>query len=247
MAVMTTSSSPAALNHQLEVVARKRIFFGHQSVGQNILDGVRELVACTPGTSLNIISSEDPSNISGPGLFEAKIGKNTDPESKNLSFAAILQKGFGRQVGVAFYKYCYVDVTAATDVQKMFLQYQLNVDGLKAQYPAIQFVHVTIPLTTVEPAAKAWLKSVLNRRTERETSLRRNEFNRLLRETYQEDPIFDLAEIESTHPDGSSSFFVSDGQQVYTLYPEYATDGGHLNTLGQRRAAEALIGLLARI
>ncbi|MCZ2076650.1 MAG: hypothetical protein LC130_16845, partial [Bryobacterales bacterium] len=113
---------------------------------------------------------------------------------------------------------------------------------------ALKFVHVTVPLTTVEPAAKAWIKSTLGKKTARAANLKRNRFNELLRKTYSgADPIFDLAEVESTYPDGSRSYFMHQENKIYTLVPEYTTDGGHLNRLGRRTAAERLLRVLAEM
>lgn len=243
----TALTSPAALDQQLAAMASKRIYFGHQSVGANILDGIKDVAELSPGATLRIIASSDPASLSGPGLFESPVGENGDPESKNEAFARVLEKGMGAQGGIAFYKYCYVDFSATTDVQKVFASYRQHIDALKAKYHALRIVHVTVPLTMVEPAGKAWVKALLGRETARDANIRRNEFNRLVRETYRDDPIFDLAEIESTHPDGSRAFFTTRGQAVYTLCPEYTTDGGHLNAIGRRRAAEKLIALLAHV
>jgi hypothetical protein len=241
-----TSSPPAAMAEELTSVANKRIFFGHQSVGTNIIDGIRGIIAST-GPKLTIITSTDPGSFSGAGFFEAPIGRNGDLESKNEAFARILDKGLGAQGGIALYKYCYVDFTASTNIQQVFARYRQNIDLLKAKYPRLKIVHVTVPLTTVEPAGKAWLKAVLGRATAPNANTQRNAFNRMLRDTYRGDPIFDLAEVESTHPDGSRSFFTSGKETIYSLCPEYTSDGGHLNEVGRRRAAERLICLLAQV
>jgi hypothetical protein len=109
-------------------------------------------------------------------------------------------------------------------------------------------VHVTVPLTTVEPAPKAWVKSILGRVTERDAEVKRNQFNQKLRQTYTGvDPVFDLAEVESTRPDGSRTYFSHGNDRIYTLVPEYTTDGGHLNELGRRVAAERLLHVLSQV
>lgn len=241
------TSSSTAREEELAAVARKRIYFGHQSVGANILDGIRDIINQNRGSTLRIMSSDDPASIAGPGLFESPVGQNGDPESKNEAFARVLEKGMGAQGGIALYKYCYVDFTATSNVQEVFARYRQNMDFLKARYPSLHLVHVTVPLTRVEPASKAWVKSVLGRRTARDANLRRNEFNRLLRDAYQQDPIFDLAEVESTHADGSRCFFTTANQQVYTLCPEYSTDAGHLNEVGRQTAAKRLLDVLASL
>ncbi len=247
MVTTTLITPPANLQEQLLSVAAKRIYFGHQSVGVNILDGMRDISAESPKASFQIVASDNPASLAGPGLFESPVGHNGDPESKNNAFARALDKGLGAQGGIALFKYCYVDISSTTDVHQLFNRYRETIDQLKTRYPSTKIVHVTVPLTTVEPASKAWVKAMLGRETARAANVRRNEFNDLLRETYRGDALFDLAEIESTHPDGSREFFSSASRAIYTLCPEYTTDGGHLNALGRKMAAEKLIGLLAQI
>jgi hypothetical protein len=145
-------------------------------------------------------------------------------------------------------KYCYVDIDSSTDVRRMFQRYEDQTAELRRQYPSLKFVHVTVPLTTVEPAAKAWLKTLLGRTTARDINQKRNQYNSLLKQAYWGvDPIFDLAEVESTHADGSRSYFTSAGQKIYVLAPEWTSDGGHLNEPARRMAAQALLALLARL
>jgi lysophospholipase L1-like esterase len=99
----------------------------------------------------------------------------------------------------------------------------------------------------VEPPAKAWIKRLLGKATRQEVNVKRNEFNDLMRQTYAGiDPIFDLAEVESTHGNGSRSYFMQGDEKIYTLAPEFTTDGGHLNEVGRRMAAERLLLVLAQ-
>ena len=73
----------------------------------------------------------------------------------------------------------------------------------------------------------------------------RNAFNEKLRERVAGEPLFDLAKVESTRADGSSSSFAQGGQQQHSLAQEYTDDGGHLNALGRRRAAIEFVRVLA--
>ena len=59
------------------------------------------------------------------------------------------------------------------------------------------------------------------------------------------EPLFDLAMVESTYEDGSRYTFSANGHTYYALVPEYTKDGGHLNELGQKVAAEQLLIFLA--
>lgn len=233
-------------DRQISSLETKKIFFGHQSVGADIVQGIRDLMAEDPRLKLNIVSSAAPESIQAPAFIESAIGENRNPQSKNEAFAAILAKGMGPQGGVAMYKYCYVDIDLSTDVQRLFDSYRDQISALKSQYPGLTIVHITIPLTTVDMDTKAWAKTLLGRPTIRDVAEKRNEFNNLLRQTYAgRDPIFDLAEVESTLPDGARSYFIRGNRQIYTLAPDYTTDGGHLNGVGRHAAATRLLQVLA--
>jgi len=243
----TMASTFALSDRQIRALAAKRVFFGHMSVGGNILEGVKDLMAADSRLKLNLVTSADPSSVQGPALIESEVGENGMPSSKNTAFAAALSKGMGTQGGIAMYKYCYVDVTDSTDVQHLFEEYRRGIESLATEHPSVRIIHITVPLTTVEPAPKAWVKEVLGRHTARAANIKRNQFNRLLKQTYPADSIFDLAEVESTLPDGSRSYFSSGTDRIYTLAEEYTSDGGHLNEVGRKAAAERLLTQLASL
>jgi hypothetical protein len=73
------------------------------------------------------------------------------------------------------------------------------------------------------------------------SNIKRHQYNQRLREAYGTTAVLDLALVESTHPDGHREQFVAEGTTAYSLLPGYASDDGHLNEVGQRRAAEELI------
>lgn len=243
----TTQMSQVKLtDQQVSKVLSEKIFFGHKSVGDNLLDGIRDVMASDPRLTLKLVKSESPESIVGPALVEAHIGENGKPASKNEAFLRILNQGMGMQGGIALYKYCYVDFGANTDASQVFADYQKGIAAIHQAHPALKIVHVTAPLTTVEPAPKAMIKGFLGRPTLRDENVKRNQFNRLLEQTYAgKEPIFDLAKIESTHSDGSREYFTRGGQDIYTLAPEFTSDGGHLNQAGRLVAAEQLLRTLA--
>jgi hypothetical protein len=248
---METTASPVTdmLNdQQVASLASKKIFFGHQSVGNNVIKGIRDLAILDPRLKLNIVKSPDPQSIASPALVEFDIGQNGNPQSKIDAFASVLNKGMGAQGGIAMFKFCYVDIESSTDIAGMFAGYRDAISALKTKYPSLKIVHVTVPLTAVEPAAKAWIKRLLGKATRQEVNVKRNEFNDLMRQTYAGiDPIFDLAEVESTYGNGSRSYFMQGNARIYTLAPEFTADGGHLNGVGRRMAAERLLLVLAQL
>jgi len=245
----TASPNPNMLSdQQVASLTAKRIFFGHQSVGNNIIQGIRDLASVDPQLKLNLVKSSDPQSVSGPAFVEFEIGQNGNPQSKIDAFAAVLDKGVAAQGGIAMFKFCYVDIESSTNIPKMFVGYRNGISTLKARYPSLKIVHVTVPLTTVEPASKAWIKRLLGRVTLQDVNVKRNEFNNLMRQTYAGiDAIFDLAEVESTHGDGSRSYFTRGNEKIYTLAPEFTADGGHLNEVGRRVAAARLLFILAQL
>ena len=201
-------------------------------------------MAADPNLKLNIVRSRALKAVSAPAFVESPIGQNTDPKSKNADFLSIVNTGF---TGIAMFKYCYIDIGESTDVTLMFREYQATIDAVLRRNPNARIVHVTVPLTTVSYSLKTKLKNLLGRNTAHHDNIKRNRYNAVLRQAFADEPIFDLAKVESTHADGSRSFFVSGGEPVYTLAPEYTDDGGHLNALGRQLAARHLIEVLASV
>lgn len=232
---------------QVSTLNSLRVFFGHQSVGRDILEGVREIIATHAGLHLQVVHTDRPGSLPTPALAEFELGANGDPPSKNRQFAEIVSRGIGQQGYIALLKYCFVDVRSGTNVNKVFADYRELVDQLQSAYPKLLLIHVTLPLTVVEPGPKTWLKSAMGRPNPRNDNMQRDLYNRLLRSTYPANRIFDLALAEATLPDGSRSFFPASGRHIDTLAPIYTDDGGHLNAIGRRRAALALLQTLGEL
>jgi len=251
MKVPTSPSAPSpdfsnVTQAQWDTLATRRIYFGHQSVGGNIIDGVRDVLADHPNLKLHIFEATSVDAADPPGIYQARIGHNGDPGSKLAAFDGIMESG-AASIGVV--KFCYVDVEGGRNPDSLFAEYQRNVDRLRARLPGVTFVHVTMPLTTVTEGRRdrlvAWLRGTP---TSYDLDVIRNRYNALLRQAYVgKAPVFDLARIESTRPDGSRTFFVRGADTVYTLAPDNTVDGGHLNEQARRRAAEAFLAVLATL
>ncbi len=229
-------------------LAQRKIFFGHQSVGANVLEGIDDLRQENPQVKLNVVSSANPAAVPGPALVESRIGRNGDPRSKTVAFLSAVDAGWGARPDIALYKFCFADMSNGTDVLKMFDEYKASIDTVHAKYPGLVIVHVTMPLTTSEGRLKALAKQILGKPLERDLALKRNRFNALLHRQYDgKEPVFDLAAAESTRLDGHRVFFEYDSAPVYTLAPEFTDDGAHLNKLGRRVVAEQFLIVLARV
>jgi len=241
----TASTADAALRADLEKVARRSVFFGHQSVGANILEGVKELAA-QEGVPLRVAEVGEAGAVA-PGTFgHAFIAENGHPERKLEGLERALGAG-PAAVEVAFLKLCFVDVVGATDARALFERYRTTLRTLQARHPRTTFVHLTVPLTTVQSGWKAFVKSLLGRAPYGfEENVRREEYNALMRQAYQgKEPFLDVARLESTAPDGRAETTTVKGRSVPSLVPAYTDDGGHLAGAGRRVVARALLRLVA--
>ena len=245
-----SSAAPARVDlsdAELAELARRRIYFGHQSVGRDIVAGVRDILAERTSHPLRLLPA-DGLTVPGPAFIEGSVGENGDPLGKTRAFARVLAAGMPPG-SIALHKYCYVDVTGKTDVESLFSAYRTAMAELRSAHPEVTLVHVTLPLRSAEEGGRLarYARRLLGRGPEgADVHLARARFNRLLRAEYVgREPVFDLAGIESTGRDGRRVGFRYRGETVPTLAPEWTHDGGHLNEAGRRRAAARLLAFLA--
>ncbi len=230
------------------ILSEKRIFFGHMSVGYNIMEGVSNL-NMENGNKLRIIETTDTSELHGAFFAHINIGNNVKPLAKIDQFKTILDNGMGEKLDIAFLKFCYVDINMNSDIDSILNHYSSTINYLKSRYPDIIFIHFTVPLRTIQKGPKAMIKRLINKPVGIEENLRRDEYNRLLIKKFNGvDPIFDLAKIESTFPDGKHNLYKADKNHTApALIYEYAQDRGHLNSKGSKVVAKDLLNLLSKL
>lgn len=230
----------------LRAIGESRIFFGHRSVGSNILAGLRAL-AQEVRAPLRIVEVTGEPLPGGPGLYHTHIGQNGDPASKCEAFERLLIEQ-PSQYDIAAMKFCYVDLrtTPPLSMDALLERYAMTIDRVRAARPDVQLMHITIPLTARPSGAKAALKRFLGVTVADDgDNILRAAFNRALRERYEGEPLFDLAAVESARPDGRRSGFTHDGDFIPTLADVYTHDGGHLTAAAQRHVAAAFARTLA--
>ena len=240
---MTTTQLAA----DLAAARQGRILFSHHSVGANIIDGVKRLDGENPGASrIRVASLEEAATSTGPMLIHFSGGQNGEPKTKIDSFAATIRSDTSLKPDLAFMKFCYVDFNLRTDVDDLFGYYRKTIEALKREHPEIRFAHVTVPLTMWPTGLKWRVFRLIDREVwDDATNVKRAEFNRRLKESFGSDPVFDLARIEATAPDGRLTTFEQDGRSYLSLYPGYTEDNGHLNVVGQQLAGAAAIHFMA--
>jgi hypothetical protein len=230
-------------------LSREKIYFGHQSVGFNIIDGVKELLKVnSPHVALNIVETRNVTDFQRPIFAHSKIGENTKPLLKVDDFVVAMDSGIGNGADVACFKFCYVDITKNSDVKAIFDYYKKRMQYLEEKYPRTSFIHITVPLTTIQTGLKVRIKKLLGRyQDDSEDNVKRNEFNDLMRQHYEgKKPLFDLARIEATYPNNTYEQFKWNDATYQSLVSQYSSDGGHLNEAGQKIVALGFLELLAK-
>lgn len=234
-------------------LSERTIYFGHQSVGYNVLEGIRDILREDPQPKWNIVETRDLGELNPPFFAHSTIGRNGQPASKLDDFSTILRGRAPAGTDVAFMKFCFVDFTPQTDVKDLFRAYSDTFTTLKSSFPRTTFVHLTVPLTG-SPSGFKWVmrnavKRLVGRNVQNyEDNRTINRFNELVRSTYRgKEPVFDLALLESTHADGTQEVMRDAGEEIRSMASEYTFDGGHLNEAGRRMVAAELLEFLAAL
>ena len=117
------------------------------------------------------------------------------------------------------------------------------ISTFKEKYPALDIIHVTVPLTVRYSGLKGWLKFTLGRKPPND---KRSQFNEMLIQEFgNSGRIFDLAGLESTDSKGRKLSYTSGGRAVPYMASEYTSDGGHLNEMGRILAGLEFLKVLS--
>jgi hypothetical protein len=234
--VMEKNVNPEILSSLKEC----KIFFGHQSVGYNIVEGITVLKNELQDSNLIIKETKIPAELQIGVFAHAVIGRNENPKLKIDDFSAIIRNGIGDSADIVFMKLCYVDFDKNTDITGLFNYYREAIAGLQSEYPRLKILHCTVPLN-VKPSG---LKGTAKKFLKMDRNIYINSYNNLLRDYYPDSSLFDIAAFESVLPDGSINIYKAD---IKALANEYSSDGGHLNGYGSLMIAGELIDKLSQI
>lgn len=226
--IVATQPPVGTLNAQdLANINTKRVMFGHQSVGGNIMDGIPAVYTSYGAAQPNFTGSSIPA--SGGYFGDFYVGQNYDPIGKIADFNTFVRQNAAR-IDVALFKFCFVDISSSTNAQQLFNTYKSTMDALIRDYPNIKFIHTTAALDEWDTGS----------------ALVREQYNALIRQTYgSSGRVFDLAKVESTRPDGTRVSGTSGSSTYYQLYDPYSSDGGHLNATGSQVVAKELLTIIA--
>lgn len=220
-------------NKKWKTLATKRIYFGHQSVGFNIVDGLEMHSTKIPEMKLNLQLGNELELFNSPVFAHSSNGKNGNPKSKIDAFYQKMEEGLGENTDIAGFKFCYVDFNTETNISDVFDHYKKKINKLVQKYPKVKIVHFTAPLTSLQKGPKGFVNKLLGRDIGIEDNYVREQFNNLLRQEYKDQYIFDLAKYESISSDGSRNYTLKNDEKVYSMLPTYTNDGGHLSKTGK--------------
>jgi hypothetical protein len=236
------------LKGDLKVLENERIFFGHQSVGGNIIEGLRDIIKENPDESLQVQHWVKDMGLPSAFFLEGLIGENLNPKAKCDDYTRVVDELGPKGLSIALMKFCYLDITRETDLDRVFGDYVATVRSLQQRHPATTFVHVTVPLTTDPDILRRVYRFLRGRSIDHDADNEaRERFNDRLRKEFATEPIFDLAAIESTRPDGTREERGTESGKSYGLVKEYASDEGHLNEIGRKIVAREFVRALAQI
>lgn len=223
-------------------LAEKKIYFGHQSVGGNLLDGVKEVISQSKGIKLRIVETQ--TMPSDGGVFaHSLVGENFKPVSKIEDFVRAIDSSVENAPQVAALKFCYVDANDQVNVADLFKKYKEEMEKVKSRHANVRIVHFTMPLVAQDLTWKIRLKLMVGKEPwELKDSIKRNQYNHLLLKYYTgKEPVFDIARFEATAPDGSVSTYSYQDQEYLLMQKQYTDDGGHLNKAGRKFIAEQFL------
>lgn len=240
----------AETRSDLEALGKIRVFFAHHSVGGNVLDGMKAL-ASEAGVKLNFVELGDQVPTStpaaGPAFMEGDGGTNKHPDTKFDYFVTTMGRLADRPPQLALMKLCFVDFNPTADPDKMFADYQATVAAVRKAQPGVTLVHATAPLTHRVTTLKGRLNRLRGKLVwEDATNVKRMIYNEHIRSTYKDEPIFDIARVESTFPNGERAVYEYEGHPFEALIVGYSKDDGHLNDVGARRGAVHLAHVLVQ-
>jgi hypothetical protein len=248
-----------------EAVAHKRILFPHASVGADIMAGVEDLLQENPQIPLRVVESNVPWTVNSSGLIHFHWGELALWTQGQYTSRGIFKKldvfgdlmnvetaegKLGDQIDMAFFKLCWADIKDDTDLNEVIAHYKTVMNQLMETFPNTKLVLMTVPLVGnpagwegMERSIKNRIKHLIGREPfSLADNQKINTLNDLLKREFDNTmPVFDLAKVESTYPDGRRSSNLHESKTVYSLATNYTDDGGHLNSWGRRFVAEQLL------
>ncbi|GAA0335781.1 SGNH/GDSL hydrolase family protein [Micropruina glycogenica] len=231
----------------MQTVESARVFFAHQSVGDNVLEALPTIFRSAQLSSPTTIELGAKLPQSGGFIVHTHIGSNGEPLGKIADFDHILRAGLAESIDVAMLKLCFVDFNAETDVNVIFESYKSTMASLAASYPDVRFVYTTVPLMA-DRDLYGRLKALLGRGQEYDPAhnAARERYNALVRAEYAgTGRLFDVAAVQAVGHGDMLRYKSSSSGEFLAMDPALTSDGGHLNQDGADLVARNWLAVIA--
>lgn len=235
---------PEATADDATAVGQGRVFFAHQSVGQNLIDALPEVTSRLGVAEIPVTGIDEADR----GIAEVAIGVNGDPLGKLEEFASLLRGGLAHRVDIAVLKFCFMDFEPpAPPAEEVFEAYRATMGELETEFPDVTFVYTTVPLVTDRTIGDR-VQNLLGRSTHRlpTHNVAREEFNSRIRAEYAgTGRLFDIASFVAADAGGTVTYRESGGREYAAMDGRLAADPGHLNPDGAAFIGSAFVAFLA--
>jgi lysophospholipase L1-like esterase len=231
-----------------EELAQKKIYFGHRSVGNNIIDGIKDLIKANSQIKLDMVAPTGTFNSKVGFFMHSMIEQDASPQKIAADFQKLKNEVIRQDFDIVLLRF--TPFYNNKEMTEILGDYNDSLNQLKNNYPKTMFVHTTFPLNRSKTTWKTWIKKLIGKNDiwEYAGNIKANEFNEHLRKKYYgKKPLFDLAKFESTYPNGERETFSLYGKEYFQLVSDYTYDGVHLNEKGRKIVAEQLLLLLVNI
>jgi len=234
--------------NDLVCISKRRVFFGHQSVGASILREIRRLAEDLHVESISFVDIGGLPRAGDPFFADAAIGENHYPIEKCRDFSGKVSMICQHGVDAAIMKFCYSDIMRESDAEEIFRNYSATIDSLRKEHPAVRIIPATIPVTVGTGRIPGFGNRLLGRTGNLDMgNVRRSEFNDRVRAYFHDEDIYDVARAMSLDPNGIPKSFSFENRNIPKMFDGYAeADGCHLNSLGAYNAAVELIHVLGK-
>jgi hypothetical protein len=238
-------------------IAALRWYFIHASVGDNILQGLRDLNR-TDAVGYPLVVSTLPENASAPDatvagtVYEHHFTSDKMPQFRFM----VNSNGWHKPaVDVALMKFCYLEglATSLTPGPQLAAQYVAMMAALEQAHPDTVFVYASMPLLIYRAEGDprgdpTYLASIVNI----------NQFNDWLRAYCRTNSklLYDLADMESHDPEGHQATFIWTNSQSYpVIHAPYVyntnnppgANSGHLIAPGRQQVAKGWYAMAAAV
>lgn len=220
----------------LVMIKNMDVYFEHASVGGNIVSGLTNmsnLNSTRYGIQMgNWSTSSIDSTITNwytsyNGFGDNQRGNPGFDAKTNDFYTRITTGNFGSLLDVASFKFCYIDDGYSGTAQEAFNRVKSVMDNLESTFQNTKFFWWTMPIQTTGSSAKDSYNSLV-----RNYCKNNNKY------------LLDIADIEC-HSSTGIKLVDSNGREI--LDSSYTDDGGHLNSTGALRVANAYWVMLAFI